>query len=101
MSNLGIPVLYKNINVGDQLIKAEMARYEDEQTARKKALSTGDLSILDDFPGLKAYGEQLRVLGQTAEGQQALAQLRPAANAPGQPTRTDLAYAVQAAITGG
>lgn len=98
MSNLGIPVLFKDINVGDALIKAELARYEDEQNARKEALRTGDLSILKDFPGLAAYSKQLQALGQSAAGQQALAQLRPTPGSPGAPTDANLAYAFQAGL---
>jgi hypothetical protein len=96
LSNLGIPVLYRDINVGEQLIRAELARYEDQENARKEALSTGNLGILDDFPGLAAYGEQVRAL--EAAGQ--LDALRPETGAPGAPSGADKAYALQVAALG-
>ena len=41
MGNFGLPVLFKDVNIGDQLIKSEMARFEDQELARKKALEIG------------------------------------------------------------
>lgn len=96
MSNLGIPVLFRDINVGEQLIRAEMARFEDQDLARREALRTGNLEMLGDFPGLAAYGEQIRALN--AAGQ--LDQLRPQTGAPGAASGAGLAYAAQAGLTG-
>lgn len=96
LSNFGIPILTKNVNIGDQLIKSEMARLQDQETARKEALSTGNLSILNAFPGLAAYGEQVRALN--ASGQ--LDVLRPQPGVPGGPSDAGLAYATQAGLTG-
>lgn len=97
LSNFGIPILYRNINIGDQLIKSEIARATDQETARKNALKTGDLSVLGDFPGLAAYGEQIRALDKAGQ----LDQYRPTAGQPGAPSgASGPAYAVQAALTG-
>ncbi len=97
LSNFGVPILYKDVNIGDQLIKAEMARLQDEDTARRNALTSGDLSVLNDFPGLRAYGEQIRALDAAGK----LDQLRPTAGQPGAaPSDTGNAYALQAALTG-
>ncbi len=97
-SNFGLPVIFRKVNVGDQLIKSELARLEDQDTARKEALRTGNLGILNDFPGLAAYGEQLRQL--EAAGQ--LDAFRPTGEQgqPGIPSQAGVAYAAQAALTG-
>ncbi len=96
LGNFGLPILTRSVNVGEQLIKSELARFEDQENARKEALSTGNLSMLGDFPGLAAYGEQIRAL--EAAGQ--LDQLRPATGAPGANSGASVAYAAQAALTG-
>lgn len=97
LSNFGMPILMRDVNVGEQLIRSEMARFEDQENARKEALTSGNLGVLGDFPGLAAYGEQIRAL--EAAGQ--LDQLRPAEGAPGAPSGAGLAYSLQAALTGG
>lgn len=96
MSNLGIPVLFRNVNVGEQLIRSELARAEDQDTAKKKALATGNLAILKDFPGLAAYGEQIRALQESGQ----LDQYRPQQGQPGAPSGAGLAYAAQMAALG-
>lgn len=97
LSNFGMPILTRNVNVGEQLIRAEMARFEDQENARKEALTSGNLGVLGDFPGLAAYGEQIRAL--QAGGQ--LDQLRPEVGSPGARSGAGLAYAAQAGLTGG
>lgn len=96
LSNLGVPVLFRDINVGEQLIRSELARMEDQDTARKEALSTGNLSMLQDFPGLNAYAAQVMALEDAGE----LDQLRPESGQPGAPSGAGIAYAAQVALLG-
>ncbi len=99
LSNFRLPVLFRQVNVGDQLIKSEMARFEDQENARREALRTGNLGVLNDFPGLAAYGEQVRALDQSGQ----LDAMRPAEGTEGQPgipSRAGVAYAAQAALLG-
>jgi hypothetical protein len=96
MGNFGVPVLFREVDIGQQLIRSELARFEDQETARKDALRTGNLGKLDAFPGLAAYGEQVRQL----EAAGALDQLRPTPGTTGVPSRADLAYAAQMAALG-
>jgi len=95
LSNMGMPVFFRNIDVGEQLIRAEMARFQDQENVRREALKTGNLDMLGDFPGLAAYAEQVKAL----EGTGALDQLRPAPGALGTPNpAAGRAYAIQAAL---
>lgn len=96
LSNFGMPILTRSVNVGEQLIRSEMARFEDQETARKEALSTGNLGLLRDFPGLAAYGEQIRALDQAGM----LDQMRRPRGVPGGDSAASTAYAAQAALTG-
>ncbi len=97
LSAFGVPVLFRDVKVGEQLIRSEMARFEDQETARKDALRTGDLGILDDFPGLKAYAAQVQALSDSG----ALDTLHPTEGQPGTPSGAGRAYAAQVALLGG
>lgn len=98
LSNFGMPILTREVNIGDQLIKSELARFEDQETARKKALSTGNLDMLADFPGLAAYGEQIRAL--EAAGKLDTIRKPAGKGVPGGDSDAGIAYGVQAALTG-
>lgn len=98
LSNFGMPILTREVNVGEQLIRSEMARFEDQETARKSALSSGNLSLLNDFPGLAAYGEQIRALDKA--GMLDAIRKPSGDGVPGGDSKAGVAYAAQAALTG-
>lgn len=66
LSDFGIPVLFRDVAVDDALVKAEMARLEDMETAKREALKSGDIGgLLNAYPHLGAYGQQITQLHQS------------------------------------
>lgn len=89
-SNLGLPVLFRNVNPPQEQFKTELARQELENRVRNEALRTGNWGPADQFPGLQPLFEQLGKLQSTG----ALS-----AYAPGVELPTTLDAAQRALIT--
>lgn len=69
-SLIGLPTITRDIDTGEEIIKAEMARFEAQDLARRDALRTGNLDAARRFPALRAYLDQieaLRASGQLAD----------------------------------
>lgn len=58
-SQLGLPSLTRVLNVPQERYKAELARYEEQQSAFLEAIRTGDYTRAQRFPGLRGYLDQL------------------------------------------
>lgn len=82
-STMGLPVIYRQFNQPQEIMKAELARIEDQSEARRDALSTGNLSAMNAYPGLDVYAQMIQQMDQTG----LLDQYRPEAAqaATGQP----------------
>lgn len=61
-SQLGIPIMYRNINRPQEIMKAEGARIEAESKAKAEMLRTGNYEMAEKFPGLNAYLHQIQEL---------------------------------------
>lgn len=77
--NLGLPsgLVRFGMNVPEETIKGEVARWEEMRATRSRALSSGNLGLLDSYPVLSAYRKQIERLSETG----ALDQYMPGANA--------------------
>jgi hypothetical protein len=64
------------MNVPEETIKGEVARWEEMRATRSRALSSGNLGLLDSYPVLSAYREQIERLSETG----ALDQYQPGIN---------------------
>jgi hypothetical protein len=76
--NLGLPsgLVRFGMNVPEETIKGEVARWEEMRATRSRALSSGNLGLLDSYPVLSAYREQIERLSETG----ALDQYQPGIN---------------------
>lgn len=72
-SLMGLPTVFRDIDTGEELIKAEMARFEDQENARREALRTGNLDAARKYPALGAYLDQIATLQSSGR----LAQFSP------------------------
>jgi hypothetical protein len=77
--NLGLPsgLVRFGMNVPEETIKGEVARWEEMRATRSRALSSGNLGLLDSYPVLSAYRQQIERLSETG----ALDQYQPGTNA--------------------
>lgn len=69
-SEMGIPIIARDVNVPEEIFKAELSRIEAQDTALNRGLKTGNLSQANQFPGLQAYLDQIQALqssGQLAD----------------------------------
>lgn len=73
LSSVGIPILHRQINVPQEIIKAELARDREQRDALRNALKTGDLDSARRFPQLRAYVDQIAKIS----GEGGLDQFRP------------------------
>ena len=64
------------MNVPEETIKGEVARWEEMRATRSRALSSGNLGLLDSYPVLSAYRQQIERLSETGQ----LDQYMPGAN---------------------
>jgi hypothetical protein len=67
LGSLGISTPMREVNVNEQAIKTENRRYRSMEMDRQEALKTGNWSMMDKWPGLAAYGEQMRALEQQGQ----------------------------------
>lgn len=77
-SQAGLPILLRDINVPQEIYKAELARKQSAEDAFREALRTGDYTEASRYPQLRpllAYVQQLQSTGQ-------LNQLTPPTLAP-------------------
>lgn len=72
-SQLGIPLLWKSVNVPETAFKGELTRQSQQSKVLSRAMKTGDYSQAQRYPGLEATINQLRVL----QSQQKLAPYNP------------------------
>lgn len=72
-SQAGLPVLFRNINIPQEIAKAEITRDEAQSQALNQSLRTGNWSAAESFPNLRPVLDQLRTLD--AQGQ--LEQFKP------------------------
>lgn len=69
-SEIGLPVLLRNVNVPQEQIRAEVNRQDVQSQVLGEALRSGDLTPTKKYPGLQAYVNQIIQLqsqGQTAQ----------------------------------
>ena len=64
---MGIPNLFRNFNVNEETIKAEIGRYNAFSKTRSEALATGNLDLLDRYPVLSAYRAQIESAAAAGE----------------------------------
>lgn len=82
-SNLGLPVMVRDMNVPEEQISAELTRQEAQSRARSKALREGNFGLLRDYPGLHEYADVLEEL----DAQGLLDDLKPPAQQVTNPLR--------------
>ncbi len=77
--NLGLPsgLVRFGMNVPEETIKGEVARWEEMRATRSKALSSGNLGLLDSYPVLSAYRRHIEALSDSGQ----LDQYMPGTNA--------------------
>lgn len=61
-SQLGLPVLFRDINIPQEQIKAEVARDEAQRTALNQALKSGQYGGAEVYPALRPLLDQVREL---------------------------------------
>lgn len=58
----GFPLLYRSFNLPEEQFKAELARESAQNAAKSKALKSGNLDSLNQYPALRGYVAQLQAL---------------------------------------
>ena len=61
-SSLGLPATWRYIDEPKERFRSELARHDDQKTAVRKALESGDASKLQDYPTAKALMAQIQAL---------------------------------------
>lgn len=89
LSEGGLPLLYRQYNLPQEQFKAELARQNNQTTAKSNALKSGNLDSLNKYPALRGYVAQMKALQE----QGLLAPYTPANTGP------STAVAVQQALT--
>lgn len=59
LSNMTVPILWREYSVPQEQFKAEVARYESQETVKDEALKSGDWSEALRYPNLQQYLEAL------------------------------------------
>jgi hypothetical protein len=55
LSSMTLPILWREYNVPQEQFKAEVARYEGQETVKREAMRTGDWSEALRYPNLQQY----------------------------------------------
>jgi hypothetical protein len=64
-SALGFPVMVRDVNVPQEIAKAELARRNAARSATNEAIRTGNLSAVRTYPQLSAQVQELQAQAQT------------------------------------
>lgn len=80
-SALGLPVLVRDVNVPQEIAKAELARKNAAASATNEAIRTGSIGPVRAYPALRAQVEQLQ--SQVAANPQTYAQYQMPVGQPG------------------
>lgn len=65
ISQAGLPILFRQVNIPQEIAKAEISRDEAQSTALNEALRSGNWSQAESFPNLRPILDQLRTLQGT------------------------------------
>ena len=55
------------MNVPEETIKGEVARWEEMRATRSRAMSSGNLGLLDSYPVLSAYRRHIEKLTDSGQ----------------------------------
>lgn len=72
-SQAGLPIIFRNVNIPQEIAKTEISRDENQTQALNDALRSGDYSAAEKYPGLAPILDQIRTLDK----QGALDQFKP------------------------
>ena len=67
VSSAGIPVLARKMNADEEIVKAEVRRYEDLTRTRSRALRSGNLDQLDRYEALAPLKSRLEAMDASGE----------------------------------
>lgn len=62
ISQAGLPIIFRSVNIPQEIAKAEIARDEAQSTALNEALRSGNWKQAESFPNLRPILDQLRTL---------------------------------------
>jgi len=67
VSGIGLPAVYRSINIPETEMKSELARLTAQRNALKTALETGDYSEAMKWPGLRDQLRQIKLLRDSGQ----------------------------------
>jgi len=67
VSGIGLPAVYRSINIPETEMKSELARLTAQRNALKTALETGDYSDAMKWPGLRDQLRQIKLLRDSGQ----------------------------------
>lgn len=67
MSQAGLPVIFRTVNIPQEIAKSELARDESQSEALNQALKTGDWDTANNYPNLRPMLDQIRALQESGQ----------------------------------
>lgn len=68
-SSLGVPVVHREVNVPTEIAKNEVRLHQNFTDTKNQALKSGDLGLMDQYPGLAAFKLRAEKLRASQDGQ--------------------------------
>jgi hypothetical protein len=79
MASVGIPVVPRTVNIPQEIAKSEVRQYNSMVDTKNEAMLTGDLGLMQKYPGLRAF----KVRVEKLQASQAGAKYSPDPTRPG------------------